>query len=384
MRRKTKICLNSMVGNEAHAILRMLKSVEPFIDYWVIQCNGNDETQQIIEDFFREKDIPGFTYKIEWQFPGWNRNHTLQECLKSNHQCDWILRMDADETLIVDDDFDWTILENTSIDSYNITALNGELRYFRTWFWNAKLPWFFAMDKRHETIHLPEVGENFQRAMMPFSFRHNVVNDGITWTVPRKFLKDALELEMDNVVNMKVLDDFYHLWYIAKSYSDCYSSSNELPFGKQHSDEYARRCIWYFERFLEKRHNWFGIGKPESSCEMGYFALIAMGDAYLFMGNFNSAEKCYNDADMFVSLRNEHHLQKAYMFEKMGRIDELKELLVYMLKPERTNPFPFRSSFLIDSRIYHDTGNLLQNWLTKLDVTAGLPTVSNDSVNFFS
>ena len=128
MKRKTKICLNSMVGNESHAILRMLKSVEPYIDYWVIQCNGNDNTQEIIEEFFKNSGIPGFTYNIEWNFPGWNRNDTLQKCLKADHGCDWILRMDADELLKVDEDFDWTILEDTSIDSFNVTACNGPLR----------------------------------------------------------------------------------------------------------------------------------------------------------------------------------------------------------------------------------------------------------------
>ena len=85
-----------MVGNEEHAILRMLKSVEPYIDYWVIQCNGKDNTQKIIEEFFEDKNIPGFTYNVEWKFPGWNRNDTLQKCLATDHGCDWILRMDAD------------------------------------------------------------------------------------------------------------------------------------------------------------------------------------------------------------------------------------------------------------------------------------------------
>lgn len=383
MRRKTKICLNSMVGNEAHAILRMLKSVEPYIDYWVIQCNGKDDTQKIIEDFFKDKNIPGFTYNVEWKFPGWNRNDTLQKCLASDHGCDWILRMDADELLRVDDDFDWDILKDTSIDSYNITATSGDLRYFRTWFWNAKRPWFFAMDQRHETIHLPDVGEEFQRVTMPFSFRHECINDGITWTVPRKFLRDALELELDNIVNLKVNEDLYHLWYIAKSYYDSYGKPEELPFGKEHSNEYARRSIWYFTKFLEKRHGWSDEIKPESMCEMGYFALMLIGDCYEFIGDFIRAEKFYNEADRFLPYRNEHLYQKALMFNKQGRKEELKQLLHYMAQPERTNPFPNLASFLIDGRIYHDTGKLIQNWLTDLDVTFGLPTVKSDSVNFF-
>jgi hypothetical protein len=373
-----------MVGNESHAIMRMLESVEPYIDYWVIQCNGNDDTQKIIEEFFREKNKPGFTYQIEWNFPGWNRNHTLQTCLKADHGCDWILRMDADETLKVDDDFEWEILEDTTVQSYNLTAVNGDLQYFRTWFWNAKLPWFFALDKRHETIHLPEIGEEFQRLNMPYGFRQIVMNDGVTWTVPRKFLRDALELEIDKVVGNTVLEDNYHLWYIAKSYSDCYGNYLELPFGKIHSIEYARRSIWYFQRFLEARHGWYGIGEPESVCEMGYFTLILMADAYKFMEDYDEAERLINLAPLFNSSRNEHLLWKAKFLSKQGRISELRETLLFMLKPERTNPFPYKSSFLIDGKAYYDSSNFLQEWLERIDSTAGLPTISDESLNFFS
>ncbi len=62
MNKKTKICLNSMVGNEANTITRMLESVAPYIDYYVIQCNGKeDNTKEIIDNFFQEKGIPGLT-----------------------------------------------------------------------------------------------------------------------------------------------------------------------------------------------------------------------------------------------------------------------------------------------------------------------------------
>ena len=134
MNKKTKIVMNAMVGNEEKTIVRMLESVAPHIDFWVVQCNGNDQTETIINQFFKEKGIPGFTYNVEWKFPGWNRDHALQECLNANHGCDWILRMDADERLQVDSDFDWSILDDTSTQSYNVTAQAGETRYSKTMF----------------------------------------------------------------------------------------------------------------------------------------------------------------------------------------------------------------------------------------------------------
>ena len=53
MKKECKICLNAMVGNEERVILRMLESSYKYIDYWVVQCNGSDKTQSIIEEFYK-------------------------------------------------------------------------------------------------------------------------------------------------------------------------------------------------------------------------------------------------------------------------------------------------------------------------------------------
>ena len=378
MSKTAKICLNAMVGNEAPTITRMLESVYPYIDYWVIQCNGKvDNTKEIIEGFFAEKNIPGFAYEIDWNFPGWNRDHTLQTCLQSDHGCDWILRMDADETLAVDEDFDWTILNDISVDSYNITAQAGDTKYFRTWFWNARRPWFFQHDKRHETIHLPEVGENFLRVNMPYGFRHMVSQDGQTWYVPRKFLRDALELEIDKVVGYKVLEDPYHLWYLAKSYSDCFGNPDELPFGKAHSDEYARRSIWYYEQFLKFTQDWDGNGPAKKQDEMAYYAFILMGIAHEFIGNYEMADKCYKDAPLFCEGRNEHLLYQCIGLEKQERYREILPLIDEMTHPSKVNPFP-NLTFLIEDRAYLNTSNFLNEYREMIQSKVN----ENDSPNF--
>jgi len=382
MSKNTKICLNAMVGNEAKTITRMLESVAPYIDYYVIQCNGKeDDTNEIIENFFKEKEIPGFTYFIEWNFPGFNRDHTLQEALKADHGCDWILRMDADERLAVDEDFDWSILDDTKVQSYNIVAEAHDTRYFRTWFWNTKLPWFFQHDKRHETIHLPEIGEGFERKNMPYGFRHLVSQDGETWAAPRKFLRDALELEIDKVVGNTVLDDYYHLWYIAKSYSDCYGNPNELAFGRKHSEEYARRSIWYFERFFETVHQWDGSGPTPREDEMGYFALIMMSHAIWFIGDKEKALWYLNNAEQFAPERNEHYIYLNSYLEQLNRYDEIITNIDKMIQPDRKNPFP-QKSFLIENRAYYDTSNFLIELRERIEKKTNEHSIDLKSVEF--
>ena len=74
-----------MVNNESHVIERMLESVYPYIDYWVIQDNGStDGTQDIIKNFFNEKGIPGFLYQLDWwKGHGINRDHCKNRIRKT-------------------------------------------------------------------------------------------------------------------------------------------------------------------------------------------------------------------------------------------------------------------------------------------------------------
>lgn len=353
-----KICFNTMVKNEAPTIERMLNSVWEYIDYWVIQDNGSEDgTQQIIENFFKEKGIPGFLYQIyEWKGHGWNRDHTLQTALKAEHGCDWILRVDADEQLQVDENFDWSPFKDTSIQSFNITASAGNALYYRTWIWNAKLPWFFAHDLAHETIHLEGVGEDFQRVGLPNSIRHIITNDGMTWYKPMKFLKDALNLELTKVTTNEVLTDDYHLWYIGKSYNDAYGNPSEFPFGIDHAREFARRTIFYFDMYLNKIHDYSNTLKPSRTDDMGYYAMMLIGNAYQFLGNYDLALESYERADEFQSGRNEALWSRCTLLEKMGNYEEVMKLSFSMIRPgsPKNNPFP-RIVFLIDSGVYADT-----------------------------
>jgi len=50
-----KIVMNAMVGSEEATITRMLESVVDYIDYYVVQCNGSDNTRSIIDNFFYGK-----------------------------------------------------------------------------------------------------------------------------------------------------------------------------------------------------------------------------------------------------------------------------------------------------------------------------------------
>ena len=350
---KAKFCFNTMVNNEAHVIERMLNSVYPYIDYYVIQDNGStDGTPDIIRNFFKEKGIDGFVYEIDWwKGHGINRDHTLQTALSADHGCDWILRVDADEQLNVDENFDWSVFDNTSIQSWNVPCQGPGIMYFRTWIWNAKLPWRFYPEKAHETIYLDSnnIGEDFQRVNLDTGFRHILTNDGQTWLKPMKFLKDALNLELDTIPTKKVLEDEYHLWYIAKSYHD--TLGDDFPFGDDHRKEYARRAIFYWSKWIEN------FASPID--EFAYWAHLGIGNCYNKIGDEENTIKHWNAATKYCPDRNEHYYSLAYLHQKNKDWFWMHEATKKLVDTNRKNPFP-RFQFMIQNDSYYDTSEIPQ------------------------
>lgn len=341
-----------MAGNEAHIIERMLDSCAPFIDYWIAQCNGQDETRNIIQHFFENKNIPGFCYQTDWHYPGFNSDHLIQKCSEANHGCDWFLRVDADELLVVKPDFDWSILENTHVHSWDVVAKNDSTSWCRNRLWNTKLPWRFKNDKRHECIILPghgDSGEEFQRERLDPNFYHYITSAGKSYQNPAKFASDALEIENQQIMEGTLTKDLYHFFYIAKSYYDAFTVG-EFPLGIDHKKEFARRSIFYFTEY-EK------LMQATPTHEFVYFARLCLGEAFCFCGQFDEAEKAFLSCESCFIPRNEHIFKLALLYKDLNKFDKMLEQTTRLVDQNRKNPFP-TFSFLVNSNLYCDTGNI--------------------------
>lgn len=352
------ICMITMFKNEAGHLRKMLDSVTPYIDYWVIQDNGStDGSPDIVRKWAEETGIPGKLYKIEegWVNFGYNRDHLLQTALKEPHSCDWIMKMDCDETLEVDPGFDWSIFW-TPYQAFHVPAVAPGLIYNRAWIWNAKLPWRFNHDPAHETIYLDDgaIGENFDRVQLPSTFRMRAgENHGESYTVPTKYVTDALKLEEKLIREGTMLTDLYHFFYIGKSYEDCYSG-NFFPLKEIHQEEYAKRCIFYFENVV-KYQNKGSLDANGAVNEMLYYALCGIGNAYRFLKDYDKAIYYYEKAGWWCTVRNEHIIHLA---EVHHALQDYKKMLFYttiLMEPQRTCPFP-AYYFLINTNFYHNTG----------------------------
>jgi glycosyltransferase involved in cell wall biosynthesis len=365
---RTNICMISMFKNEAKGIRRMLESVWRHIDFYVFQDNGStDGTPEIVKEFFADKNIPGFIYNIEegWVGFGWNRDHLLQTTLRNDHGCDWIMKMDCDEYLEVDGDFDWSYFYNTNIESFHIAAVNPGCIYYRAWIWNAKLPWKFQHDPAHEIIYLDnEKGENFERVNLPRGLRMVGTSDGESYTVRTKYITDALKLEERLIREETMLTDTYHFWYIAKSYQDCYGG-DFYPLGEAHSKEFARRFIFYFEQYLNHMN-------AQGIHEMSYFSAFSIGLGYKYFGDYEKAIEWFHKSEKYCPVRNEHIVYLAQTYDELKQYDKMVEQTTRLLEPDRKLPFP-DYYFLIDNNIYHDSSDYpqyLHNYaLSKLNDT---------------
>lgn len=345
-----------MFKNESQHIRRMLDSVAPYISYWVIQNNGStDGTDQIVKQWAEETKIPGLLYDCEegWVGFGWNRDHVLQKTLEQDHGCDWIMKMDCDETFEVDDDYDWAEFQ-LDVPSFHVIAVNGGLIYYRAWIWKAGLPWKFNHDPAHETIYINDgvTGENFHREGLPNKLRMRAgASYGESYSSPAKYVTDALMLEEKMIREASFRSDLYHFWYIGKSYYDCHRSS-ALTLPKQ-QNEFGERCIYYFESFIKLK-----IGRLHSDGivdEMIYFAHNLIGQIYRSLGDHTKAIIHYNLSEDFCYKRNEHLVNLAELYWELRDYRRMHQITSRMVDPNRKMPFP-EFYFIMHTELYQDTG----------------------------
>ena len=352
--KNSKIVMITMFKNESTVIKRMLDSCLPYVDYYVMQDNGStDGTDDIAKQFLIENNLSGEIYEVEegWIGFGWNRDNLIQYCQGVDHGCDWILKMDCDEVLEVDDTFDWKLLDDKSIQAFHIPAVSGTCIYHRAWMYNAMLPWRFNHDLCHETVYceIPEIGLNFQRVDLPPSFRQVGTNEGQSWGVPTKFVSDSLKLEEELIREQTLLTNDYHFWYLGKSYTDAYPCSS-FPLGHTQQREYARRSIYYFEEYLSRKYDLSNINEDETA----YMSLIFIAEAHLFLKEYDYAAESYKRADVFAPGRNDHLIGLAKLYQQENDFDSMLQVTQKMMQPERTNPFPRYCNF-IDTSLYHDS-----------------------------
>ena len=125
---KPTVTLCMIVKDESHIIRDCLESVSNIIDqYHITDTGSTDGTQQIIKDFFEEKEIPGQIHQSDWKGFGNSRTESIENAEQSG--CDYALIIDADDYITGDLDIPPV---SDDIDGYSLKINRGEFTWWRT------------------------------------------------------------------------------------------------------------------------------------------------------------------------------------------------------------------------------------------------------------
>lgn len=136
-----------IVKNESKNLIRLFDSIHTFIDFYIISDTGSiDDTIDLIIALGKKFNIPGKIVQHQWQDFAFNRQFALETAtharMSGEHNCDWLLIIDADEELIVADN-DWVNKLSPGV-SYTVYKKLGGLSYkhlFLLWINGEKWKW---------------------------------------------------------------------------------------------------------------------------------------------------------------------------------------------------------------------------------------------------
>ncbi len=221
-----KITLCMIVKNEKDIILECLNSVYKHIDRYDITDTGStDGTQQIIKDFFEEKEIPGEVYQSDWKGFG-DHNGKTGSRTESLRNCDgkaeyaWVI--DADDYIeIGEKGFAWPEVMDAT--SYVLRIQRGDFVWWRNQVFKtgADINWRYTgvLHEYADCDLTPEQGRDTRKVdgdyfivARTMGYERNQTQDHI-----QKYSRDAeilLEALKDEPENHR------YMFYLAQSYFD--------------------------------------------------------------------------------------------------------------------------------------------------------------------
>jgi tetratricopeptide (TPR) repeat protein len=134
------ICLAMIVKNEARIISRCLDSVRPIIDSWSIVDTGSED-RTVEEAMDAMRGLNGQIHRRPWTDFATNRTECLE--LARSSGCDYLLVMDADDTLVIPEGFEWPSLEASA---YELQLRSGDVSWWRAQLFRAQDPWRYEFE----------------------------------------------------------------------------------------------------------------------------------------------------------------------------------------------------------------------------------------------
>jgi GR25 family glycosyltransferase involved in LPS biosynthesis len=227
-----------IVKNESHIITETLEKLTNKIkfDYYVICDTGSDDnTPDLIEEFFKNKGIPGEIKIHVWKDFGYNRTLALKEAFGKS---DYVLIFDADDS--IEGNF---VVPDLTLEGYMLKFGNSSSAYDRMCLVKNTMVWRYV-GVLHEYITADrDISKGtIQGDYYIISGRTSSRNKD-----PNKYLNDAKILEKGYHDAIATGDNLSHryVYYCANSYSDAGDRENAIKWYKLT----LKSMGWFDERY---------------------------------------------------------------------------------------------------------------------------------------
>jgi glycosyltransferase involved in cell wall biosynthesis len=295
---KKTVTLSMIVKNESHIILECLNSIYKYIDHWVIVDTGStDNTKELIQNFFKEKNIPGELHERPWVNFGHNRSEALSLC---DGKADYMWMIDADD--YVDGEFKYP--QNMDADGYAIRMGGPSFSWWRTQIYKTGQGWKYegvlheyavCTGKQNSTIG--KIEGNYYIVARTVGGRNVGVSAIEKYSKDAQILEEALQKEPTNS---------RYQFYLGQSYFDSQQWEKSI-------EAYMKRAEmggWVEEIF----YSLLRVGVAKAMLNKPWEEIQ---QAFLECYNVrpNRAEPLYHIARIY---RMNNKLGLAYLFAKMA------------------------------------------------------------------
>ena len=308
---KVSICLNMIVRNESRIIKRLLQSVLPIIDTYIICDTGStDDTPNIIKLFFDENLIPGEIITEPFKNFGYNRTFALKA---ARGKATYALLLDADMIFKVELSFDKQSLKSSA---YQIIQKGGNLSYHNTRLIRLDID-AKCLGPTHEYYDLPPGSSNDKLDSLWIDDIGDGGSKGDKFDRDIRLLKQGIEEEPAN-------GRYY--FYLANSYFNC-GRINE--------------CIPYYEKRIE-----LGGWSEEI-----FYSHLNLGHAYMKIGNPEKAIFIWMNGYNTHPVRSETIYEICKYYREKGK----NKIAMAFCMLGKNIPYPKSDSLFIHTDVY-ETG----------------------------
>jgi len=322
------ICLNMIVKNESHIIVKTLENLCSYVDfdaYFISDTGSTDNTMDLIRDFFKERGVPGHIEQVEWRDFGFNRTLSLQMAF---NKTDYLFIFDADDSI----HGDFRMPRDLTHDAYQL-KLGQSFVYLRTLIVNNRKRWRFV-GVLHEYIACVDKEESSTSIQGDYYVESG--RSGSRNKDPNKYINDAAVLERGFHAEMgngtdgnggdRALAERYS-FYCAQSWMDA-------------GPAYIDKAIEWYLRVLSQ-NNW---------AQEKYYSALCLGDLYNKKGDKYNSLKYYCKTMEY----DEERIEGVASVMEILRADG-NHVMVNALyhKYQNYNKFPQNKLFLTTSK-YHD------------------------------